>query len=175
MKETFRACSDIRIIPTSNSVSAVTTDVNAFGDETTFDIDQFEDYYDELFGSNNNEIAINDIDLDEDQDEIFTNEIVTMHSVQSQKLRLLKKKLILAKALKGLKKLIMLSSLQEDDDEDDRPRKFRSEDTLYHYYDYDSDGSSTSVPWWARTNSHGRRKKKRRRKKRFSFWYDVMF
>ena len=74
MKETFRACSDIRILPT-NSKSVSSQDSNTFGDETTFDIDQFEDYYDELFGSNNNEIAINDIEDDDDDDELLTNEI----------------------------------------------------------------------------------------------------
>ena len=74
VKETFRACSDIRILPT-NSKSVSSQDSNTFGDETTFDIDQFEDYYDELFGSNNNEIAINDIEEDDDDDELLTNEI----------------------------------------------------------------------------------------------------
>ena len=171
VQETFRACSDIRILPSSTYSGGFQT-TNTFSDDTTFDIDQFEDYYDDLFDNNNNEIAIDDI---EDSDELLTNEIFSIHSVQSQKLRLLKKKLILAKALKGLRKLIMLSNLK-DDSYDEPEDVFSSSNELYDVYDYEGDRSSTIRPWWARTNSHGRRrrKKKRRRKKRFSFWYDVL-
>ena len=84
-------------------------------------MEQFEDYYDELFGNNNNDIAINEIEEEElEVDELLTNEIISsITSVQSQKLRLLKKKLILAKALKGLRKLIMLSNLKDDAYDDD--------------------------------------------------------
>lgn len=174
-QETFRACSDIRILPTdSNTIKAV-TDVDTFSDDTTFEIEQFEDYYDELFGSNNNEIAINDIEDENDHDELLTNEILNMHSMQTQKLRLLKKKLILAKALKGLRKLIKLSNLK-DEKNSLGGRSYGSNDIYYDNYDYNdyNDGGTTIMPWWARTNSHGRRKK-RRRKKRFSFWYDVLF
>ena len=110
---------------------------------------------------------------------MFSNDIVTVSSVQSQRLRLLKKKLILAKALKGLKKLIMLSNLQDDDDDDtDRGESrlySRSQDLVYDDYDdYQEVAKTTILPWWTRTNSHGRRKKKKRRKKRFSFWYDLL-
>ena len=110
-------------------------------------------------------------------DENIENEIVTMHSVQSQRLRLMKKKLILAKALKSLRKLIMLSKLKGDDESGES-----SSESLEDYYD-DNDGrvsvysseysGSTIMPWWARSNSHGRRRRKRRRKKRYDFWYDV--
>ena len=98
-------------------------------------------------------------------DEDIENEILSMHSVQTQRLRLLKKKLILAKALKSLRKLIMLSKLKGDD-----------EDSSYEMYDYEEErqqaGGSTIMPWWTRSNSHGRRKRKRR--KRFSFWNDIL-
>ena len=137
---------------------------NTFSEDTTFDIDQFEDYYDELFGNKNNDIAINNIEVAID-DEDIENEILSMHSVQTQRLRLLKKKLILAKALKSLRKLIMLSKLKGDD-----------EDSSYEMYDYEEErqqaGGSTIMPWWTRSNSHGRRKRKRR--KRFSFWNDIL-
>ena len=137
---------------------------NTFSEDTTFDIDQFEDYYDELFGNKNNDIAINNIEVAID-DEDIENEILSMHSVQTQRLRLLKKKLILAKALKSLRKLIMLSKLKGDD-----------EDSNYEMYDYEEErqqaGGSTIMPWWTRSNSHGRRKRKRR--KRFSFWNDIL-
>ena len=139
-------------------------DTNTFSEDTTFDIDQFEDYYDELFGNKNNDIAINNIEVAID-DEDIENEILSMHSVQTQRLRLLKKKLILAKALKSLRKLIMLSKLKGDD-----------EDSSYEMYDYEEErqqaGGSTIMPWWTRRNSHGRRKRKRR--KRFSFWNDIL-
>ena len=169
-QETFRSCSDIRILPL-HSPSGY-QDTNTFSQETTFDIDQFEDYYDDLFGNRNNDIAINNIEVAID-DENIENEIVTMHSVQSQRLRLMKKKLILAKALKSLRKLIMLSKLKGDDESGE------TSESLEDYYD-ESDGrlysteysgSSTIMPWWARSNSHGRRR--RRRKKRYDFWYDV--
>ena len=139
-------------------------DTNTFSEDTTFDIDQFEDYYDELFGNKNNDIAINNIEVAID-DEDIENEILSIHSVQTQRLRLLKKKLILAKALKSLRKLIMLSKLKGDD-----------EDSNYEMYDYEEErqqaGGSTIMPWWTRSNSHGRRKRKRR--KRFSFWNDIL-
>ena len=174
-QETFRACSDIRILP-SQHFSSGSVSADTFGDDTTFDVDQFEDYYDDLF-DDEHEIAINDIE--DDHEELFSNDIVTMSSVQSQRLRLLKKKLILAKALKGLKKLIMLSNLQDDDDDDtDRGESrlySRSQDLVYDDYDdYQDVAKTTILPWWTRTNSHGRRKKKKRRKKRFSFWYDLL-
>ena len=96
-QETFRACSDIRIKSLSNKLKSGNTEVNSFNDETTFEIDQFEDYYDELFGSNkSNDIIVNDIDTDD-------------QSVQTKKLQLLKKKLVLAKALKSLCHLIAMS------------------------------------------------------------------
>merc|ERR1719499_2650541 len=79
-QETFRACSDIRILPFSSySGGGGFQTTNTFSDDTTFDIDQFEDYYDDLFDNNNNEIAIDDI---EDNDELLTNEIFSIHSVQ---------------------------------------------------------------------------------------------
>ena len=103
-------------MPSTDSLSSGFGNSNAFSEDTTFDVDQFDDYYDELFGNNNNEIAINEIEEEElGVDELLTNEIISsISSVQSQKLRLLKKKLILAKALKGLRKLIMLSNLKDD-------------------------------------------------------------
>ena len=109
---------------------------------------------------------------------MLTNEIVTISSVQTQRLRLLKKKLILAKALKGLRKLIMLSNLQ-DEEERESNSLLSGRGELYEddYGDYQDTGMTTILPWWARTNSHGRRrkkKKKKRRKKRFSFWYDLL-
>lgn len=147
---------------------------NTFSEDTTFDIDQFEDYYDELFGNKNNDIAINNLDVAVD-DEDIENEILSMHSVQTQRLRLLKKKLILAKALKSLRKLIMLSKLKGDDDDSGM-----SSSSNYEIYDYEErqeaggqyEGGSTIMPWWTRSNSHGRRKRKRR--KRFSFWQDLL-
>ena len=147
---------------------------NTFSEDTTFDIDQFEDYYDELFGNKNNDIAINNIDVAIDDKDI-ENEILSMHSVQTQRLRLLKKKLILAKALKSLRKLIMLSKLKGDDDDSGM-----SSSSNYEMYDYEErqeaggqyEGGSTIMPWWTRSNSHGRRKRKRR--KRFSFWQDLL-
>ena len=56
-----------------------------------------------------------------------------MHNMQSQKLRLLKKKLILAKALKGLRKLITLSNLKDDD----QIRSFNSNEVYSDHYNYD--------------------------------------
>ena len=156
-------------------------DSNSFSEDTTFEVEQFEDYYDELFGNNNNDIAINEIEEEElGVDELLTNEIISsISSVQSQKLRLLKKKLILAKALKGLRKLIMLSSLKDDaydDDYDGHGDLFADGNDVSEAEWGETGGGVTTRPWWAQTNSHGRRrKKKRRRKKRFSFWYDVMF
>lgn len=171
-QETFRSCSDIRILPGQSSVGYQET--NTFSQETTFDIDQFEDYYDELFGNKNNDIAINNIEVAID-DEDIENEILSMHSVQTQRLRLLKKKLILAKALKSLRKLIMLSKLKGDDADSGV-----SSSSNYEIYDYEErqeaggqyEGGSTIMPWWTRSNSHGRRKRKRR--KRFSFWQDLL-
>ena len=156
-------------------------DSNSFSEDTTFEVEQFEDYYDELFGNNNNDIAINEIEEEElGVDELLTNEIISsITSVQSQKLRLLKKKLILAKALKGLRKLIMLSNLKDDaydDDYDGHGDLFAEGNHVSEAEWGETGGGVTTRPWWAQTNSHGRRrKKKRRRKKRFSFWYDVMF
>lgn len=179
-QETFRACSDIRILPSTASQSGL-RDSNSFSEDTTFDVEQFEDYYDELFGNNNNDIAINEIEEEElGVDELLTNEIISsITSVQSQKLRLLKKKLILAKALKGLRKLIMLSNLKDDaydDDYDGHGDLFADGNDVSEAEWGETGGGATTRPWWAQTNSHGRRrKKKRRRKKRFSFWYDVMF
>ena len=175
-QETFRACSDIRILP-SSAVPGGNRDTNTFSEDTTFDVDQFEDYYDELFGSNNNEIAINEIEEEElGLDEVLTNEIITsITSVQSQKLRLLKKKLILAKALKGLRNLIRLSNLKDDAYDEPEDLFADGNDVTDEFSEYGEARGSTIRPWWARTNSHGRRRRKRRRKKRFSFWYDVMF
>ena len=170
-QETFRSCSDIRILPRHSPTPGLGAShhTNTFSQETTFDIDQFEDYYDELFNNQNNDIAINNIEVAIDDDHI-ENEIVTMRSVQSKRLRLLKKKLILAKALKSLRKLIMLSKLKGEPEEVG-VRPGESEEL----YDEDYGGSSSTVmPWWARGNSHGRRKK-RKRKKRYSFWYDVFY
>ena len=175
-QETFRACSDIRILPGS-AIPGGNRDANTFSEDTTFDVDQFEDYYDELFGSNNNEIAINEIEEEElGLDEVLTNEIITsITSVQSQKLRLLKKKLILAKALKGLRNLIRLSNLKDDAYDEPEDLFADGNDITDEFSEYGEARASTIRPWWARTNSHGRRRRKRRRKKRFSFWYDVMF
>ena len=106
LQETFRACSDIRIKSLSNKFKTGFKEVDSFNDETTFEIDQFEDYYDELFGSNkSNDIIVNDIDTDDEYDEA-----VTIQSVQTKKLQLLKKKLVLAKALKSLRHLIAMSA-----------------------------------------------------------------
>ena len=170
LQETFRSCSDIRILPRHSSSSG-RQETNTFSQETTFDIDQFEDYYDELFNNQNNNIAINNVEVAIDEDH-GDNEIATMHSVQSKRLRLLKKKLILAKALKSLRKLIMLSKLKGDNDESSVRVKPRES---FELYDEEEErlgrSTSTVMPWWARSNSHGR--KKRKRKKRYSFWYDV--
>ena len=149
--------------------SAGYQDTNTFSQETTFDIDQFEDYYDELFGNKNNDIAINNIEVAVDDKDI-ENEILSMHSVQSQRLRLLKKKLILAKALKSLRKLIMLSKLKGD--EADSGGSSSSSYEMYDYEERQEAGGSTIMPWWTRSNSHGRRR--RRRRKRFSFWHDLL-
>ena len=158
-------------MPSSSSTSEYQSK-DTFGDDTTFDIDQFEDYYDDLF--EDNEIAINAID--DDQEELITNELVTISSVQTERLRLLKKKLILAKALKGLRKLIMLSNLQDEEEDNNSLVSGRGEVYEDDYGgDYQDTGMTTILPWWARSNSHGRkRKKKKRRKKRFSFWYDLL-
>ena len=88
-QETFRACSDIQIKSLSNKFNTGYTEVNSFNDETTSEIDQFEDYYDELFGRNkSNDIIVNNIDTDDEYEEA-----VTIQSVQTKKLQLLKKKL----------------------------------------------------------------------------------
>ena len=73
-------------------------------------------------------------------DDHIENEIVTMRSVQSKRLRLLKKKLILAKALKSLRKLIMLSKLKGEPEEVG-VRPGESEEL----YDEDYGGSSSTV------------------------------
>ena len=163
-QETFRACSDIQIKSLSNKFNTGYTEVNSFNDETTFEIDQFEDYYDELFGSNtSNDIIVNDIDTDDEYDEA-----VTIHSVQTNKLQLLKKKLVLAKALKSLRHLIAMSKEVSKK----KSSKLSASELSQLNGDYDGD-SSTTMPWWSKTNSHGRRKKKKRRR-RFSVLYDLL-
>jgi len=161
-QETFRACSDIRIKSLSNKFKAGFTDTNSFDDETTFEVDQFEDYYDELFGSNmSNDIIINDIDADDDY-----HEAVTIQSVQTKKLQLLKKKLVLAKALKSLRHLIAMSKEKSEK----KSSKLSSSEVKQLNGEYGED-SSTSMPWWSRTNGHGRKKRRRRR---FSMIYDLL-
>jgi len=161
-QETFRACSDIRIKSLSNKFKAGLTDTNSFDEETTFEVDQFEDYYDELFGSNmSNDIIINDIDADDDY-----HEAVTIQSVQTKKLQLLKKKLVLAKALKSLRHLIAMSKEKSEK----KSSKLSSSEVKQLNGEYGED-SSTSMPWWSRTNGHGRKKRRRRR---FSMIYDLL-
>ena len=127
-------------------------------------MDQFEDYYDELFGSNkSNDIIVNDIESDEEYD----YESVTIQSVQTKKLQLLKKKLVLAKALKSLRRLIAMSK------EDSKKKSSKLSAIEYkEKYGDDGDESSTTMPWWSKTNGHGKRKKRRRR--RFSVLYDLL-
>jgi hypothetical protein len=161
-QETFRACSDIRIKSLSNKFKTGFKEVDSFNDETTFEIDQFEDYYDELFGSNkSNEIIVNYIDTDEDYDEA-----VTIQSVQTKKLQLLKKKLVLEKALKSLRHRIAMSK------ETSKKKSSKLSASELSQLTGDSDGdSSTDMPWWSRTNGHGKKKKRRRR---FSMLYDLL-
>jgi len=163
-QETFRACSDIRIQSLGNKYNIGYKDENSFSDETTFEMDQFEDYYDELFGSNkSNDIIVNDIESDEEYD----YESVTIQSVQTKKLQLLKKKLVLAKALKSLRRLIAMSK------EDSKKKSSKLSAIEYkEKYGDDGDESSTTMPWWSKTNGHGKRKKRRRR--RFSVLYDLL-
>jgi hypothetical protein len=166
-KETFRACSDIRIKSLGNNFNIGYKEENSFSDETTFETDQFEDYYDELFGSNkSNDIIVNDIETDDEYDD----EAVTIQSVQTKKIELLKKKLVLAKALKSLRHLITMSK----EDSKKKNSKLSSSEFKEMNGDYLDDDSSTSMPWWSRTNSHGKRKKKKRRRRRFSILYDLL-
>ena len=161
-QETFRACSDIRIKSLSNKFKTGFKEVDSFNDETTFEIDQFEDYYDELFGSNkSNDIIVNDIDTDDEYDEA-----VTIQSVQTKKLQLLKKKLVLAKALKSLRHLIAMSK------EKSKKKSSKLSASELSQLTGDDDGDS-STAWWSRTNSHGKRRKKKRRR-RFSMLYDLL-
>merc|ERR1712025_58982 len=107
-QETFRACSDIRISSPRSPVSP--SKLSSFSEDTTFDLDRFEDYYDQLFDGQNEDL-INQVDVDD-------YEVVTMKSIKTQKLRLLRKKLLLAKALKKLSTLIALSKEAETEDRD---------------------------------------------------------
>lgn len=162
-QETFRACSDIRILPIKNKLRDGYSKVQSFNDDTTFDIDQFEDYYDELFlNSESNSISVNEIDNDLDY-----VEAVTVQSVQTKKLKLLKKKLILAKALKSLRHLIALSK------EESKKKSEKLSESEYESLTGSYEDESSFYPWWSRTNSHGRRKKKRRRR-RYSILYDLL-
>jgi len=165
-QETFRACSDIRIKSLGNKINSGMVDINSFNDETTFELDQFEDYYDELFGNNkeNDNILMNEVDVDDSY-----YEAVTIQSVQTKKLQLLKKKLVLAKALKSLRHLIALSK----EDSKKKTSKLSANEIEELTGDYDAD-SSVSKPWWSRTNSHGKRRRKKRRRRRFSALYDLL-
>ena len=82
----------------------------------------------------------------------------------------MKRKLELAKALKSLHALIVLSKQKteefrdqqhtEDDwrgDEQGRAAGVRDESYLESF-----GPGTTVVPWWARTNSHGRRRRRRK-------------
>lgn len=102
-QETFRSCSDIRIVG-RGGVRGAEQRQNTFAPDTAFSLDQFELEYDDLFGGQNNEISVNRI-----EEEASLQKAAALESVQSKKLRLLRKKLILAKALKTLRNLIRQS------------------------------------------------------------------
>ena len=79
---------------------------------------------------------------------------MTIQSVQTKKLQLLKKKLVLAKALKSLRHLIAMSK------EDPKKKSCKLSASELSQLTGDSDGdSSTTMAWWSRTNSHGKSKK----------------
>jgi hypothetical protein len=116
-QETFRACSDIRILPSGKRKPSPST-IASFSDDTTFDLNQFEDYYDELFGGQNDNInAIDGPDREEDF------ETAAVMSIQTKKLKLIHKKLVLAKALKSLRHLITQSHEKEKEREREEERR----------------------------------------------------
>ena len=92
--------------------------IASFSDDTTFDLNQFEDYYDELFGGQSDNInAIDGPDREEDF------EAATVVSIQTKKLKLIHKKLVLAKALKSLRHLITQSHKKEKEREREEERR----------------------------------------------------
>jgi len=114
-QETFRACSDIRILPSGKRKPAPSK-ISSFSDSTTFDLNDFEDYYDELFGGQSDNI--NAIDGPDDD-----FEVATVMSIQTNKLKLIHKKLVLAKALKSLRHLIAQSHEKEKEREREEERR----------------------------------------------------
>jgi len=186
-QETFRACSDIRILP-SGKRKPSTSKVASFSDDTTFDLNQFEDYYDELFGGQAD--ITNDIDGSSYEEDF---EPVTVMSIRTKKLKLIHKKLVLAKALKSLRHLIVQSKTENE------KKTERSRDPPGYQLSAPSSSytplTSVSLPLlfststtatssfleqldrdrqgWAGSNSHGRRRRegvqrRRRKRKRFA-------
>ena len=156
----------------------------SFSDDTTFDLNQFEDYYDELFGGQAD--ITNDIDGSSYDDDF---EPVTVMSIRTKKLKLIHKKLVLAKALKSLRHLIVQSKTENE------KKTERSRDPPGYQLSAPSSSytplTSVSLPLlfststtatssfleqldrdrqgWAGSNSHGRRRREgaqRRRRKR---------
>ena len=159
----FRACSDIRILPSGkrkpspSKVSNVILDfipifsfhnslflqIASFSDDTTFDLNQFEDYYDELFGGQSDNInAIDGPDREEDF------EAATVMNIQTKKLKLIHKKLVLAKALKSLRHLITQSHEKEKEREEERrsPSSMFSPTPTYTTYTPYTPQSPTYTP-----------------------------
>ena len=101
-----------------SSDNSLCLQIASFSDDTTFDLNQFEDYYDELFGGQNDNInAIDGPDREEDF------ETAAVMSIQTKKLKLIHKKLVLAKALKSLRHLITQSHEKEKEREREEERR----------------------------------------------------
>ena len=82
----------------------------SFHDDSTFDLGQFEDYYDELFGGNSAD-NLNTIDGPQVEG---NREAFTVATIQTKKLKLLHKKLVLSNALTSLRHLITKSQVEEE-------------------------------------------------------------
>ena len=100
--------------------------IASFSDDTTFDLNQFEDYYDELFGGQNNNINAIDGSNNREEEDFEPASVVT---IQTKRLKLIHKKLVLAKALKSLRHLITQS--QEKEKEREREEERRSPSSMF--------------------------------------------
>lgn len=159
-QETFRSCSDIRIVG-RGGVRGAEQRQNTFAPDTAFSLDQFELEYDDLFGGQNNEISVNRI-----EEEASLQKAAALESVQSKKLRLLRKKLILAKALKTLRNLIRQSKEEKDERRQEKLSQAEAAELYGGPVEQQGEQSQvvTALPWWSRTNSHGRRRRREERR-----------
>jgi len=120
-QETFRACSDIRIEGTGggdNEDNTLASGGSAFSEDTEFEVLEFEEYYDDLFGEGER----NNINYNQFQNTIRDYEDDEVYRLSTKKLALLKRKLQLSAALKTLHALILQSKEASANSEEDRRR-----------------------------------------------------